>query len=85
MVQKRIGSLRTSLALVGVLSASFLAGCKPASDGPGGSDGVVVNLPSDDAIEAALPASPKRRSENTPRFWPPTSSGAVRPPPEVRS
>ena len=54
MIQKRNGSLRTSLALAGVLSATFFVGCEPYADGSAASDEVVINLPSDGAIEEAF-------------------------------
>ena len=54
MVQKRISSLRTSLAVAGVLSAAFFLGCESYAGGPAASEGVTVNLPSDGAIEEAF-------------------------------
>ena len=63
MFLMHIGSLRTSIAIAAFLSATFLMACEPAAEsgGEGQTEEVVVNLPSDAAIEEALASISEER------------------------
>jgi len=57
------GSLRTSIVITSFLSATFLMACEPAAEsgGEGQTEEVVVNLPSDAAIEEAMASITEER------------------------
>ena len=54
MFLDRILGLRTCLSTLALLPIAFFLGCEPGSEGGGMSGEVVMNLPSEASIDAAL-------------------------------